>query len=257
MSKTPHDTHNTCNIGNIYVTYVSCVVYVFDESPSTQTLLMYSYAIATGCMPENNCQESWHKVVKAAIHMYLRGSTVRCLEKAIPHLSSIDALRMGATLKPMELQCVTTKTLQKALVLTEKGLRMIFSDTNNEYFVLRISTGHRFFTKTMINDYRKLMNKQEPKSTDPSLKKRWENVMRIAKTLRRVTVAEATTIPVSTMYNPMHLQCFCWAGRHNGICSHVIGVNAFHKKINLKQLLAPIDEPKKKGRKKRMHYLMK
>ena len=89
-----------------------------------------------GCLPENNCQESWHKIAKAAIKMYLRGSTFRCIDLAIPRLAKLDSLKMGTYLS-MDLQIVKNKTLTKALYIEQKGLMMIFSDTPDEFFVLR------------------------------------------------------------------------------------------------------------------------
>jgi hypothetical protein len=65
------------------------------------------------------------------------------------------------------------------------------------------------------------------------------------------------TIPESTIYNPLSLECRCWAGRHDGLCSHIVAVNASKGKVDLKQALTPVDTPKRAGRKRKMHFLEK
>ena len=49
----------------------------------------------------------------------------------------------------------------------------------------------------------------------------------------------------------------CWAGRHTGICSHIVAVNAFEGKVDLAAWLTPLDEGKEAGCPKTLHYLYK
>lgn len=212
----------------------------------------------TGCLPENNCQEAWHKIAKRAIKMYLRGSTTKCLELAIPLLARMDSMKMAVELKPMELQCVPTKTLEKALKVYQKGLTMVFTDTPMEYLVLRRGLLQKSITKTMVNNYRKMMEGSLPVlqgQEKVNKVKKLKALRNMAKTFRVVKLANKGTIPVSTMYNPMGLECRCWAGRHEGICSHILSVNAYEAEIDLEELLSKVDTKKKRGRTKRIHYL--
>ena len=81
--------------------------------------------------------------------------------------------------------------------------------------------------------------------------------IKIAKAFRVVKLAKAGSVPESTKFNPMGMECRCWAGRHDGICSHVIAVNAYKKEINLEEFLLKIDAPKKRGRPKVLNYMQR
>ena len=41
----------------------------------------------------------------------------------------------------------------------------------------------------------------------------------------------------------------------NGICSHIVAVNAFEGKVDLEEWLTPIESDKGVGRPKKLHYL--
>ena len=90
-----------------------------------------------------------------------------------------------------------------------------------------------------------------------TLRNTYAELMKLAKNFRIVKVAKVGSVPVSDMYNPMGLECRCWAGRHDGICSHILAVNAFKKHINLKTMLQAVDTPKHANRPKALHYMQK
>ena len=116
----------------------------------------------TGCLPENNCEESWHKRIKAAIAMYLRGSTTVCLKKAIPRMSKLDGKKMPAELT-MTLQVVKTDSLKKAKLVADKSAgNMIYTDKEGEYFVLRRNVQEKCITKSMVKKYRQMLEGESP-----------------------------------------------------------------------------------------------
>ena len=91
-----------------------------------------------------------------------------------------------------------------------------------------------------------------------TLRKTYAELMLLAKNFRIVKVPKVwETVPVSDRYNPMHLECLCWAGRHNGICSHIVAVNGHEGYIDLNVMLQPVDTPKKSNRAKKLHYMQK
>lgn len=79
-------------------------------------------------MPENNCQEAWHKVAKRNVAKEMRGSTEKCLEMTIPKITQCDGIRMPTYLS-YELHAVSTPTLQKAKLIADDADKCIFSDT--------------------------------------------------------------------------------------------------------------------------------
>ena len=121
----------------------------------------------------------------------------------------------------------------------------------------------------MIIKYREMMRGETPqgctkaRAGDDSIEekkktgKKWDYMIKIAKAFRIVKLAKAGSVPESTKFNPMGMECRCWAGRHDGICSHVIAVNAYKKEINLEEFLLKIDAPKKRGRPKVLNYMQR
>ena len=90
---------------------------------------------------------------------------------------------------------------------------------------------------------------------------RFEYISDICKSMRRVIVAQEGTVPRSDWFNPFKLECRCYAGRHDGICAHVIAINSFKdpEQIGLQKW---IKEATRRGQgstghTKKFHYLCK
>ena len=163
-----------------------------------------------GCLPENNCQESWHKVAKRNIEGLLRGSTKRCLEVALPRLTILDGIRMPRRIS-FALKCVSSGTLEKAKETSENADKTIFSDTDNEYFVLRLSSKYKAIDKALVTKYRSMMEGDVPAGTPVQDKgKRWKACLEIAQSMRRVTLAKKHSIPESKHFNPFKFECRCF-----------------------------------------------
>ena len=82
-------------------------------------------------MPENNCQEAWHKIVWRNVKAELHGSTTCCLENSIPKMTMLDGVRMPDHIS-FEMHSVSTLILQKAQKIALDADNTIFSDTAGE-----------------------------------------------------------------------------------------------------------------------------
>ena len=175
------------------------------SSPSGKECLL---PLAAGCLPENNCQEAWHKVAKRQVKGCMRASTSKCLEMSIPLLTRLDGLRMPDHLS-FELHSVSTDTLEKAQLLAEDADNTIWSDTEGEYFVLRkAQKKYKKVTDALVAKYRAMLDGKDPPGLPAEDKeKRYDAIEAIAKSLRRVIVAEKGTVPDSTYFNPFKLEC--------------------------------------------------
>ena len=182
--------------------------------------------VLSGCLPENNSQESWHKVAKRNISTLLRGSIEKCLETTIPRLAALDGLRMPDKLS-FKLYSVSSEILKKAFILASDTDRYIFSDTPDEYYVLRMASDFKKVDTSLIMKYRAMLHDEELSHLPTDKEKKYKALVKIAKSVRRVVPAEENTIPESHYFNPFNLACRCYAGRHDGICAHVIAVNSF------------------------------
>ena len=104
-----------------------------------------------------------------------------------------------------EIRCVNTEVLKKALFIHANEEKFIFSDTEDEYFVLRPSqTKYKKITDALVSKYRALLTEGEivyPKNSlrglpaDKAL--RFEYISDICKSMRRVIVAQEGTVPRS------------------------------------------------------------
>ena len=196
-------------------------------------------------------------MAKRNVAPFLRGSTETALEKTIPLLTALDGIKMPDMLS-FKLYCVANETLEKAFILATDTDKYIFSDTADEYYVLRLSSDFKKIEPSLVAKYRALLYGDGLSHLPTDKEKKYKALMKIAASVRRVVKAEQGTIPESRYFNPFGLACKCYAGRHDGICAHVIAVNSFKnpEQIGLAKWLKT-KKRKKPGHTQRIHYLNK
>ena len=208
----------------------------------------------SGCLPENNSQESWHKKAKRSVKTLLKGSTEQCLEKAIPRLCKADAILLPLKIK-WELHQVNAEVLKKASLIIKTG--GVYRDGDDCWFVLR--HGADLFKKvdaSLVSKFRDMMDGDEPRGTPKEADRKWDSLKKIACSLRIVRAGSDSTTIACEKFNPMLLACWCWDGRHNGICAHVVAVNAYCKKVDLGHWLTSLGAPRRKNRPTKLgHFL--
>ena len=133
-------------------------------------------------------------------------------------MTELDGLRMPRRIG-FTVYWVNTEVLKKARAIQMESDKYIFSDTEDEYYVLRPNqTVFKKITLELVNKYRKLLTEGDavypknkmrglPSSGNLMYSDRFEYISAIAQSMRRVIVAEEGTVPVSTAFNPFKLEC--------------------------------------------------
>ena len=109
---------------------------------------------------------------------------------------------------------------------------------------------------SLVSKFRAMMEGDAPRGTPKDDQKRWDSLRKVACSLRLVREGSDSTTISCERFNPMLLACWCWAGRHNGICAHVVAVNAYHQRVDLDHWLTSLGGPRKKNRPTKLGHFM-
>jgi hypothetical protein len=197
----------------------------------------------SGVIPSNQCQESWHKMVKNVLRGNLRASTANVLEQRLP-----DVLRHDAILLPdllcFEITRYNPRMLKKALRYCEDPKldnylhNVHFANKHKSkqpplsYFILRFgNTKYDKITKKFARQYLRLLHGEEPGEYDDDAKpedNEWlllKHVMLMCSSVHWVTEVDNEHCYPCEL-NPANLVCTCKSNRSTTLCSHIIAVTA-------------------------------
>ena len=190
-----------------------------------------------GIVPSNQCQESWHKLVKKLLEGELRASTADVLLERLPTILRNDAIAMPDQLC-FQLTHYSPHMLKKAVKLlslpktsTHIHVVKVSRGETPSYFVLRFKSSYDKITQKLVKQYNNAMRGEEPGgyTLDPDEDTPLEHLkilMRVCSALHWVTGPELPKYCYPSKLNPAHLVCTCKSSRSITLCSHIIAVTA-------------------------------
>ena len=196
-----------------------------------------------GTVPSNQCQESWHRVIKRVVGKgRLRAGTTAVIEQRLPTILRNDAITMPDQLC-FQITHYEPSMLRKAI----KYLELRNTDTHvrpaekpssssrkkkaapTSWFVLRLNGKFGKFTAKLVKQYASALNGDVPSSTSED---DLDTPLRILKHASDICAA-AHWVSKGTpdmcypcTLNPAHLVCTCKRSRSITLCSHIIVVTA-------------------------------
>ena len=106
-------------------------------------------------LPSNQCQESWHEVIRKRCQSGLRGSTEKVLSETLPNIVCHDSLNLPDTLLFSTSGYTPGHMIKKALCYLDVASTHIRKPASfiGVFFVLRFKGFYKKITRAVITDY--------------------------------------------------------------------------------------------------------